>query len=50
VHPNTLRYRLGRYRELTGADLSVTEEMIGAWWALHRDPLARSDAADPGAR
>jgi hypothetical protein len=48
VHPNTLRYRLGRYRELTGADLSVTEEMIGAWWALHRDLLARSTAAEPG--
>jgi DNA-binding PucR family transcriptional regulator len=37
VHPNTLRYRLGRYEELTGVDLSETEEMVGLWLALARD-------------
>jgi hypothetical protein len=39
VHPNTLRYRIGRYEELTGADLTETEQTLGIWWALHRDQL-----------
>ena len=40
VHPNTLRYRLARYAELTGADLGVTEELVGVWWALQRELVA----------
>lgn len=39
VHPNTLRYRLGRYAELTGAELAETEQSLAVWWALHRDQL-----------
>ena len=42
VHPNTLRYRLGRYEELTGADLSDTEEIVSVWIALSRE-LANRD-------
>jgi putative transposase len=34
VHANTVRYRLGRYLELTGADLEDTETLIEVWWAL----------------
>ena len=37
VHPNTVRYRLRRYEELTGTDLAITEEAFRVWWALHRD-------------
>ncbi len=37
IHPNTLRYRLGRYEELTGADLSDTEEIVSIWIALSRE-------------
>ena len=39
VHENTMRYRLRRYAELTGADLTVTEELVGVWWALQRESL-----------
>lgn len=34
MHPNTVRYRLARYLELTGADLADTETLIEVWWAL----------------
>jgi putative transposase len=34
VHTNTVRYRLARYAELTGADLEDTEALIEVWWAL----------------
>lgn len=46
VHPNTLRYRLGRFEELTGAELAETEQTVGVWWALHRDVLDQEMAAD----
>lgn len=36
VHPNTVRYRLRRYEELTGADLTETEDAFRVWWALQR--------------
>ena len=44
VHPNTLRHRLDRYQQLTGADLRNTEDLLGLWWALERRRLAE-DAA-----
>jgi putative transposase len=34
VHVNTLRYRLKRYRELTGADLHDLDTLIEVSWAL----------------
>lgn len=34
VHQNTVRYRLDRYRELTGADLADTDVLVEVWWAL----------------
>lgn len=42
VHPNTLRHRLERFQELTGADLRKTEDLVEVWWALERRTIARS--------
>ena len=42
VHPNTLRHRLDRFQQLTGADLRDTEDLVGLWWALERRRLEAS--------
>lgn len=42
VHPNTLRYRLSRFEELTGANLKEPTAQFEAWWALHYDLVANS--------
>jgi hypothetical protein len=34
VHVNTVRYRLGRFEELTGRSVSDTEDLVEIWWAL----------------
>lgn len=39
VHPNTLRHRLDRFQQLTGADLRRTEDVLELWWALERRRL-----------
>ena len=36
VHPNTLRHRLDRFQQLTGADLRKTQDVVEVWWALER--------------
>ena len=36
VHPNTVRYREGRFREATGLDLKRTEDLVTTWWLLNR--------------
>jgi len=36
VHPNTVRYRVGRFEDLTGLRLRSTEDLVTAWWLLHR--------------
>jgi sugar diacid utilization regulator len=42
VHPNTVRYRVHRFHELTGLDLRRTEDLVTAWWLLNRRrPTAR---------
>lgn len=38
VHVNTLRYRLRRFQELTGADLRDPEHLIEVSWALAAGP------------
>lgn len=38
VHVNTLRYRLRRFQELTGADLHDPEDLIEVSWALAAEP------------
>lgn len=39
VHENTVRHRLGRFRELTGGDLQDPQRRSEVWWALARREL-----------
>lgn len=39
LHTNTVRYRLGRFEELTGACLRDIDGLIEVWWALQRRRL-----------
>jgi hypothetical protein len=34
LHRNTVRYRVNRFREITGLDLRVTQDLVLAWWLL----------------
>ncbi len=45
VHANTVRYRLRRYEELTGAHLDETEDAFRVWWALQRQVVAPAEVA-----
>lgn len=36
LHRNTVRYRVTRFRDLTGLDLRRTEDLVIAWWLLKR--------------
>ena len=36
VHQNTVRYRLARFEELTGASLRDPKVAFEVWWALER--------------
>ncbi len=45
VHVNTIRYRLGRFRELTGLDLRRTEDLVAVWWLLNRRAAGRREDA-----
>ncbi|WP_169813208.1 PucR family transcriptional regulator [Nocardia jejuensis] len=47
VHPNTVRYRLTRFAELTGADLRAPHIAVRVWWAIQR---RRAEAAKGTAR
>lgn len=38
VHPNTVRYRASRFRQVSGLDVRTTEGLITAWWLLNRRP------------
>lgn len=39
LHPNSLRKRLARFEELTGADLGSMDDLVAIWWALRRREL-----------
>ena len=47
VHSNTLRHRLRRFEEATGASLRRPADLIELWWALERRRLARTAPAPP---
>ncbi|MFJ7300187.1 PucR family transcriptional regulator [Streptomyces sp. NPDC099088] len=36
VHPNTVRYRVNRFQQLTQLDLRRTEDLVTTWWLLNR--------------
>ncbi|MGE9694174.1 MULTISPECIES: PucR family transcriptional regulator [unclassified Streptomyces] len=36
VHPNTVRYRVSRFQELTDLNLRRTEDLVTSWWLLNR--------------
>lgn len=46
LHPNTVRHRLHRFQQVTGADLGRTDDVIGLWWALQRRRWDRSAHPD----
>lgn len=42
VHPNTVRYRLEKFRSLTGTKLDRTVETLRVWWAIEYDGIHQS--------
>lgn len=48
VHPNTLRYRLRRFEQLTGADLHDPDLCLSLWLQLRADQLTVDRGATPG--
>ncbi|MGZ4251566.1 MAG: PucR family transcriptional regulator [Solirubrobacteraceae bacterium] len=48
LHRNSIRYRVRRFRELTGLDLRRTEDLVTTWWLLTRRRSARSAAGRSG--
>jgi len=46
VHPNTVRYRIGRFEELTGCDLRRAHTGAQVWWAIQYDRLVRPGATN----
>ncbi len=36
MHPNTVRYRVSRFQELTDLNLRRTEDLVTSWWLLNR--------------
>ncbi|WP_255285559.1 helix-turn-helix domain-containing protein [Nocardia pseudobrasiliensis] len=41
VHPNTVRYRIDRFRAVTNADPRKPVVALELWWALQRARLHR---------
>lgn len=48
VHPNTLRHRLRRFEEATGASLRSANEVMELWWALERRRLVGTARPESG--
>src|SRR3546814_4192054 len=42
VHPNTVRYRLEKFRSLTGTKIDRTVETMRVWWAVEYDVVHQS--------
>jgi hypothetical protein len=45
VHPNTLRHRLVRFEETTGANLRNVEQLAEVWWALMLAEVGQAPAS-----
>ena len=43
LHRNTVRYRVTRFRDMTGLDLRRTEDLVTAWWLLKWRQARRGD-------
>lgn len=43
VHGNTVRYRMNRFRDLSGLDHHRTEDLVTMWWLLNGDGPRRTD-------
>ena len=43
LHVNTVRYRLRRFEELTGASLRHVDDLVQVWWALRRRRFPRQE-------
>ncbi len=50
VHPNTLRYRLHRFEEMTGANFEDPRTLVEVWWALERRTWLRHQVCQQRAR
>lgn len=50
VHPNTLRYRLRRFEEVTHADFDEPMSLVEVWWALERWRTLPADSANETAK
>ena len=48
VHPNTLRHRIRRFEEATGASLRQPSDLVELWWALERRRLGGGTPAEAG--
>jgi hypothetical protein len=46
VHPNTLRYRIARFEQLTGTSLRETTVAFDVWWALQAASAAAGGSDD----
>jgi PucR C-terminal helix-turn-helix domain len=44
LHANSVRHRLRRYEDATGASLKRTGDLVELWWALERRRLRAADA------
>jgi hypothetical protein len=42
LHPNTLRHRMKRFEDATGADLHRAADLVELWWALERRRLRQA--------
>jgi DNA-binding PucR family transcriptional regulator len=43
VHPNTLRYRIRRFEELSGLRLERVDDLVAVWWALQYERITDRD-------
>lgn len=47
VHENTVRYRLTRFRTVTGGDLADTDVLVEVWWALEYATIRAPRSSSP---